>query len=120
MNKQGRIDWGGVVLIFLGIVVGLIAIFFMGIYLFYVFTSGNETITIEEKWVKYNGDDAKYLISSINGQVFQITDSLIHTRWDSSNAYAKLKEGQTCEIKTQGFRLGILSYYKNIIEVKCK
>ncbi len=85
----------------------------------YAFTSGSESITIEEKWVKYKGDKAKYLVSTTNDQVFEISDTWIKGRWDSSNLYAKLKEGQTCKLETQGWRFPFLSDYKNIITAEC-
>lgn len=82
----------------------------------YAFTTGYETITIKEKWVKYQGQDAKYLVSSEDGQVFQVTDTLIEFRFDSSNIYADLDEGETYNINTQGWRFAFLSDYKNILE----
>jgi len=86
----------------------------------YAFTINYETIIIEDKWTKYKGQDAKYLVSSTDGQVFEITDSWTQWRFDSSNTYAKLKQNQTCSIKTQGFRFGFFSDYKNIIHANCK
>lgn len=101
----------------------LLAVFVIGIIgynLIYALTSGTETITIKEKWVKYKGEDAKYLISSEDGQVFQITDSFVKWRFDSSNLYAELEEKKTYEIETQGWRFGFLSDYKNIIKANLK
>jgi len=112
MNKKG---------VFGAIIFIIILLLFLAwpVYkLIYAFMTGEETITIDEKWVKYKGNDAKYLISSEDEQVFQITDSIIKWRWDSSNLYARLDEGKTYEIKTQGFRFPLFSDYKNILEVE--
>lgn len=122
MNKKGSVE-NILLYIAIGIVV-LIAILMIGgfaIYnIMYVFHSGEETIIIKDKWVKQNGDSGKYLVSSTNGQVFEITDSIVHKRFDSSNLYARLEAGQRCKIKTQGWRFGYLSDYKNIINAECK
>jgi hypothetical protein len=112
MNKKGFM---GIITIIIGLI--LIAFFIYGIL--YAITEGSETIKIKEKWIKYHGDDAKYLVSSTNGQVFQITDTIIKWRWDSSNLYASIDEGDKCTIKTQGWRFPLFSDYKNILEADC-
>lgn len=112
MNKKGFI--GG----FIIIVAVILGVGLVGYNVAYAFTTGYETITVDEKWVKYSGDDAKYLVSSDDGQVFEITDSWIKWRFDSSNLYANLDEGETYNINTQGWRLAFLSDYKNIIEIE--
>lgn len=114
MNKKGFLFILPLVVIVLVLVS---AVFIYGIT--YALTEGQETITIKDKWVKYDGDDAKYLISSEDGQVFQITDSLFKWRWDSSNLYAEINEGESCQIETQGWRFGFMSDYKNIITARC-
>ena len=110
MNKKANTG----IIIFLALIT-LIILVGIGYSLGYALTVGEETITIKEKWVKYSGDDAKYLISSEDGQVFQITDSILKWRFDSSNLYAYLEQGETYNIDTQGWRFGFLSSYKNII-----
>ncbi len=112
MNKGGFVIW------LIGFLVILILIVGVGYKLGYAFTSEEETITVEAKWDKRSGDKSKYLVSTTDGQVFQITDSFVNWRFDSSNLYARIKPGETYDIKTQGFRFGLLSDYKNIIEVK--
>ena len=115
MNKKAWFGW--VFLLFF--IAFLIFIATVGYGLLYAFAEGSETITINEKWVKYSGDDAKYLVGSEDGQVFQITDTIIKLRFDSSNLYARIKEGQTCLIRTQGWRFPLFSDYKNILEADC-
>ena len=113
-KKKGMEELGSLIIITI-----IITLIFMIYPISYALTSGKEVIVIKEKWVKYHGDDAKYLISSTNGQVFQITDTIIKWRWDSSNLYADLDTGETCNIKTQGWRFPLFSDYKNILEAKC-
>jgi len=115
MNKKAGIGWVFLILL----MAFLIFIAFVSYGLFYAFTEGYETITISEKWEKYQGADSKYLVSSEDGQVFQITDTIVKMRFDSSNLYARLKEGQNCRIKTQGWRFPLFSDYKNILEANC-
>lgn len=116
MNKRGQEG----LLIGIGVfILILLVLGFIGYGLMYALTTGSETITIKEKWVKYDGDDAKYLVSSNNGQVFQIADTFIKWRWNSSDLYASLDENQTCQIKTQGWRFPFFSDYKNILEAVC-
>lgn len=112
MNRKGLI--GSLVILVLLVVVASAAY-----SITYALNTGHETITIEEKWEKIDGGTSKYLVSSTNGQVFQITDTILMWRFDSSNMYASIKEGNTCNIKTQGWRLPILSDYKNILEIDC-
>jgi hypothetical protein len=105
-------------------VIGFILIILAGIvmvgYRIAYATTGSElTIAVQEKWVKYHGDDAKYLVSDVQGEVFQITDSWLYWRWNSSDLYAKLQPGMICKVETQGWRLGFMSDYRNIITADC-
>jgi hypothetical protein len=111
MNKRGQ--WLSII----GFLIVIILIFGYGFV--YAMTTGHETITIKEKWVKYHLGDAKYLVSSTNSQVFEITDTLWKWRWDSSDLYSNLEPGMTCTITTQGWRFPVLSDYKNILEANC-
>jgi len=118
LNKKAQYDKIILSVLIILIVIVVIAIS-IGYHFFYATSNGTETITIKEKWVKYHGNDAKYLVSSTVGEVYQITDSLIYLRFNSSDLYAYLEPGMTCQIKYQGFRFGFMSDYKNIIEVNC-
>ena len=109
LNKKGLI---GILLII------VIAVLLITYPVSYAFTSGEETITIKDKWVKYHGNDAKYLVSSEDGQVFEITDSIIRWRFDSSNLYADIDVDNSYDISYQGWRFAIMSDYKNILEAE--
>ena len=84
----------------------------------YALTSGEEIIIVKDKWVKYHGSDAKYLVSSEDGQVFEITDSIIRWRFDSSNLYADIDVDNSYDISYQGWRFAIMSDYKNILKAE--
>lgn len=109
MNKKGLI---GILLII------VIVVLLITYPVAYAFTSGEETIIVKDKWVKYHGNDAKYLVSSEDGQVFEISDSIVRWRFDSSNLYADIDVGNSYDIKIQGWRFSLLSDYKNILEVE--
>ncbi len=113
MNKKEDLMDG---VYFLVLVLVVLAVFSGIIYsLVYATASGNEEITVKDKWTKHKGSTAKYLISSMDGQIFEISDSWLYWRFDDSNMYANIESGMTCEIQTQGFRFGFMSDYKNII-----
>lgn len=75
------------------------------------------TFTVEDKAIKRYSDDDKYLVYTDNG-TYEITDSLVYWRWDSSDLYGKIKVGETYEAKVYGWRIPIFSSYKNIVSVE--
>ena len=75
------------------------------------------TFTVEDKAIKRYDDDDKYLVYTDNG-TYEITDSLVYLRWDSSDLYGKIKVGETYKAKVYGWRIPIVSSYKNIVSVE--
>ena len=78
-------------------------------------------VTVNEKVVKrYNNRD-KYLIftTKFNGEkeVFEDSDSLISRKFNSSDVYASLESGKKYDIQVYGWRIPILSAYRNIEKV---
>lgn len=77
-----------------------------------------ENITVTEKGVKRKSDKDIYLIYGKDKDnkviVFEITDSLLLTRFNSSDVYASIDVGKTYTFKTSGYREPILSLYPNI------
>lgn len=81
--------------------------------------SSNECI--EEKWIKgLKDEDQKYLVSTENGEVFQIKDSFWKWQFRSSDLYAQLKPGKCYDVYYHGWRLGFFSSYKNIHKIELK
>ncbi len=72
------------------------------------FTEGN----IDSKYLIYGEDE--------NGKtyVFEDTDTLFRGKFNSSDVYGALKEGETYELTVIGFRVHILNWYENIIDFK--
>lgn len=109
--------------------ISLIALFvIIGIVVFEFCTNAwvrrDVTVTVDSKWVKdspMGNMGQKYLVSGIdesgNEQVYEITDNLLAMRFDSSDVYAKIKEGKTYNFVVGGFRVPILSWYPNIYDV---
>ncbi len=69
--------------------------------------------TVQDKWVKRNGESEKYLVSC-DEEVYQITDNILYGKFNSSDIYAKLKKDSKYKLTVTGFRNGFLSSYKNI------
>lgn len=65
---------------------------------------------------------SKYLIygEDENGKtyVFEDTDTLFRWKFNSSDVYGALKEGETYELTVIGFRVHILNWYENIVDFK--
>lgn len=85
------------------------------------------TVTITDKervTTQFTEDniDSKYLIygEDENGKtyVFEDTDTLFRGKFNSSDVYGALKEGETYELTVIGFRIHILNWYENIIDFK--
>ena len=80
------------------------------------------TVTVTDKTVKNDGDDGKYLIFTEdkdgNIATFEITDSLIAGRFNSSDVYAAIKVGNTYTFTVGGSRNEFMSWYPNIYEYK--
>lgn len=85
------------------------------------------TVTITDKervttQVAEDSIDSKYLIygEDENGKtyVFEDTDTLFRWKFNSSDVYGALKEGETYELTVIGFRIHILNWYENIIDFK--
>lgn len=58
-----------------------------------------------------------YLVYTDKG-TFKLEDDLFRGNFYSSDVYGKIKQDSTYTFKTSGYRIGFLSSYPNIIEVK--
>jgi hypothetical protein len=75
---------------------------------------------VTEKAVKNNSSESKYLIytKDLDGNIetYEITDSVLRFRFDSSDIYAGIEVGKTYEFKVAGSRIKAFSWYSNIYE----
>ena len=73
-----------------------------------------------DKGIKNDGNHGRYLIYCEDGdgdtQVYQIADSILKLRFNSSDIYPNLEIGKTYELTICGERVPILSWYPNIYE----
>ena len=83
------------------------------------------TITDKERVTTQSAEDSidsKYLIygEDENGKtyVFEDTDTLFRWKFNSSDVFGALKEGETYELTVIGFRVHIFNWYENIIDFK--
>lgn len=80
----------------------------------------NVTVTVTDKVVKNSNDDSKYLVFTEDGEgnveTYEITDSLLAGRFNSSDVYASIKVGNKYTFKIGGSRRSLLSWYPNIYE----
>lgn len=74
--------------------------------------------TVTEKTVKNSGKSGKYMvfIEDETGKIIPlgVTDSLLRLRFDSSDVWGNLHEGEKYRFEVGGSRWEILSWYPNI------
>lgn len=79
-----------------------------------------EIAAVTDKGVKRKDDTDKYLIYAIDTegdiQVYEITDSWVAGRFNSSDVYAGIEIGKTYEFTVAGDRNELMSWYPNIYE----
>lgn len=78
--------------------------------------------TVTDKGIKNYDNDSKYLIFTKNEsgdiETYEITDSLVAGRFNSSDVYAGIEVGKTYEFEVGGKRNTLLSWYPNIYTYK--
>ena len=78
-------------------------------------------VTGKERIVESSGEKttSKYLIFT-EGEVFENTDTLFRMKFNSSDIYGKIKDGQTCTFTVNGWRVQFLSMYRNVLAAECR
>ena len=90
----------------------LLAIALIVILLYPLMTQDVITVTIINKECV----DKTYFVFTEH-ETFQCSDVLVLGKFNSSDVYGSLQEGETYIIRTCGFRIPVLSEYRNIIRV---
>jgi hypothetical protein len=75
----------------------------------------NQTFTITGKENVRSGDGSKYLVYT-DKTTYEVEDSWIWGRWNSSDVYGRLVIGKSYSATLQGYRIPFFSMYPNIIE----
>ena len=77
-------------------------------------TVSYEKFTVTGKERVTSDGSSKYLVYT-NTTTFEVVDTWIHWRFDSSDFYGKIVVGKTYQAKVQGWRVPFFSMYQNII-----
>lgn len=89
--------------------------------IFPVATKETVTFTVSDKdrIVTGSGDSvsSKYLIFT-NVETFQNSDCMVLGKWNSSDVHGSIKLDTTYEAVVYGYRVPILSWYRNIVSVR--
>ena len=79
-------------------------------------------VVTEKERVNYSKDDSRYLIwvetDDGDSVVLQNTDSLLRGKFNSSDYYGKMDVGNRYAFTVIGYRVPLLTWYQNIIEIK--
>lgn len=114
--SNSKIDFLPIVVMIVAVIIGLARPFDK------VSNIKDITVTVTDKVVKNGNDSGTYLIfgEDENGTIhtFEITDSLLRFRFNSSDVYAAIKTGSKYEFTVGGSRNHFLSWYPNIYEYK--
>lgn len=62
--------------------------------------------------------ESKYLVFT-DTETFENTDSWLALKFNSSDVYGYIQEGQTCDFQVTGFRIPFFSSYRNILSASC-
>lgn len=83
-------------------------------------TSDNVDFTVRdrERIVTGSGEStsSKYLIFTEEGEVFENTDSWLRLKFNSSDVYGQLEEGEDYNCDVYGWRIPFFSMYRNIVD----
>jgi hypothetical protein len=74
----------------------------------------DQTFTVTGKEAVKSDKDSKYLVFT-DVTTYEVEDSVIFWRWDSSDVYGRLAVGKTYRATLQGYRIPFFSLYPNII-----
>jgi hypothetical protein len=78
-------------------------------------TVDNDVCTVKRLYNKVvNGTDI-YLVATKECDVFKNVDDAAWLKWNSGSVQNALEEGSRYKIKSNGVRLGFMSWYPNII-----
>ena len=106
------------------IIVFVILTFIIGAFssVWLSFNDHEYTVTVTGKERINKDDDSKYLIFGEDKdgvvRVFENTDTTLRLKFNSSDIYGKIKEGETYTFVVTGVRIPVFDEYENIIKVK--
>lgn len=75
----------------------------------------DQIFTVTGKESVRSGKSSTYLVFT-NVTTYEVGDTLLFWRWDSSDVYGRLVVGKTYRATLQGWRIPIFSMYPNILD----
>lgn len=108
---------------------GVIVLVIVGLFVAQPFlshgTKDTAVVTVEDKERVVKNDDSYYLVwtdvqnedGSETSEVFKVTDDFFQGKFNASDTYGQLDIGGTYEVTVNGFRIGLISEYRNILSV---
>lgn len=119
MSNRGLLGYLTAIALVVIAVIAIPVISFSNDHAYTVTITDKERVTTQ---VAEGQTDSKYLIygEDENGKtyVFEDTDTLFRWKFNSSDVFGALKEGETYELTVIGFRVHIFNWYENIIDFK--
>lgn len=79
--------------------------------------STEQNVCVKSKEITVQHKQGKYLVFT-NKEVFEISDSYIYGRFDSSDVYNQIETNKCYDVELQGNRIPFFSMYRNIIGFK--
>lgn len=98
-----------------------VVVAFLGIWGLASFNTHTVTITVNGTDRVWSGKGSKWLVlgTDANGNplVLENTDNWLRLKFNSSDIQAVIEEGETYETEVVGYRIPILSWYENILNI---
>lgn len=106
--------------ILLGVAAFIGALYVARVPVYEYSTARNVDFTVQrvERVTNADGNGAKYLVWSQEGDTYQNIDSFWWLKYNSSDVQGQLVPGKKITAKISGLRFGFFSWYPNIIEVE--
>lgn len=78
-------------------------------------TKTTETILVERTERIAEGNDGKWVVYEQDGETFENTDAWFQGKTDSTDLQRELLAGHTYECEVNGWRITLLSSYRNVL-----
>jgi hypothetical protein len=75
------------------------------------------TAIVTDKERVFDGESSRYLIFT-EEETFENVDSALFFKFNSSDVYGKIKKGGVYKFKVSGWRISVVSSYRNIISME--
>lgn len=98
-------------------IITLIVILFIGALVSPRLTYDEVTVKVTDK-ERITGKESSYYLIFTESETFKNSDSLVYFKFNSSDLYGMLKEGRTYTLGVYGWRVPVVSAYRNIVSIK--